>query len=154
MSRGEPDEEICPNHDLIEVKFGTKGRTQLVTNGQILNLNQVQVAPIVEFYKEPEKLYTVMMIDPDAPSAANPINKYWLHMLIVNTDQIVAAFHPSNPPVGSGLHRYYFKIYEQSGRIDSEKVAVTRAKFNPKDFVTAHRLELIGCTYYMTERPQ
>src|SRR5271170_7625995 len=101
MSRGELDEEICPNHDLIKVKFGT----QLVTNGQILNLNQVQIAPMVDFYKEPGKLYTVLMVDPDAPSAANPVNKYWLHMLIVNTDQTVAAFHPSNPPVGSGLHR-------------------------------------------------
>ena len=30
------------------------------------------------------EMYTVLMVDPDAPSRDNPSNKYWLHWAIGN----------------------------------------------------------------------
>ena len=36
------------------------------------------------FFYWQEKLYEVLMIDPDAPSAKNPKCRSWLHMLLSN----------------------------------------------------------------------
>ena len=90
------------------------------------------------------RLYTVILIDPDAPSAANPIMAQWLHYLHTNIHGAylmsrlslvsslsarnaagtLATYAPPSPPDGSGEHRYVLYVYEQSKEIDSEGVKV------------------------------
>lgn len=68
--------------------------------------------------------------DPDAPSRKDPKFREVLHWLVVNVPgsdlskgETVAGYRGSGPPKDTGLHRYVFLIYKQSGNQDfsSEK---------------------------------
>lgn len=43
--------------------------------GKELTPTEVKEQPTVSWEANPEKLYTLMMVDPDAPSRSNPIYK-------------------------------------------------------------------------------
>lgn len=62
-----------------------------------------------------EELYTMIMLDPDAPSRQNPKPGAFLHWLVVNIpgNQVekgnhLATYIGAGPPQNSGSHRYYF----------------------------------------------
>ena len=40
--------------------------------------------PDVHYSLAKDGFYTLMMVDPDAPSRRNPTNREWLHWLVVN----------------------------------------------------------------------
>ena len=69
--------------------------------------------------------YALMMIDPDAPSAAMPRAAPIRHWLVVDIPgaglakgdisggMIASPYHQPGPPVGTGYHRYGQFIFEQ-----------------------------------------
>ena len=77
-----------------------------------------------------DKLYTVFMTDPDAPSRANPIYREFLHWGVTNVPgsdvakgDTILPYVSSAPPHASGPHRYVFLVYEQQqGKIDGAAV--------------------------------
>jgi len=78
-------------------------------------------------------LYTLIMLDPDAPSRYKPNRKGGLHWLVVNIpgnnmEQGIhlASYNGAGPPENSGLHRYVFAIYKQGGKIDTENKKVKK----------------------------
>lgn len=102
------------------------------------------VQPIISFNKIPGKLYTTIIVDPDAPSPVNPINKYHLHYLQINNNEVINEYQGPNPPIGSGIHRYYTCVFEQDYRL--EKISeFARSKFDLNKFVHNNKLNLIGC---------
>lgn len=114
--------------------------------------------PKIQFKRNDYDNYCILTVDPDAPSATSPIYKYWLHMLIVNNENIVIPYEPPNPPKNSGLHRYFFLLYKQKSYIDVKKLISdmvnninNRKKFNLEEFVKNHNLELCDSTYFKTE---
>ncbi len=100
--------------------------------------------PKISFNSNPSKLYTIISIDPDAPSPDNPVNKYHLHMLKINSNQIINPYQGPNPPAGSGIHRYYTCVFEQDYRLEGIKEQ-PRSKFNLEKFIYDHNLKLVGC---------
>jgi large subunit ribosomal protein L35 len=123
---------------------------QLVQNKDILLLEVTKSEPKIKLNLEKDKYYTIMMVDPDAPSKENPKYKYFLHWLIINTNDKIIDFMPPSPPIGSGLHRYYICLFEQLNKID--KVHITeRIKFDVDYFCRQHDLVLIGSIMFMTE---
>lgn len=88
-------------------------------------ISTVWKAPDIYFsaaYKS--KLYALVMVDPDAPSRANPTKANWRHWLLVDIQgtslkkgQIkgttLTEYHPPTPPRNSGFHRYQFMLFEQ-----------------------------------------
>ncbi|CAM4713929.1 unnamed protein product [Leuciscus chuanchicus] len=71
-----------------------------------------------------EKKYTLLMVDPDAPSRKKPSRAYWRHWLLVDikgeafkTGDVrgikLSAYTRPTPPQGTGLHRYQFLVFEQ-----------------------------------------
>lgn len=127
---------------------------QLVQNKAILPFQNTQFEPQIKFNLEKDKYYTIMMIDPDAPSKTNPKYKYFLHWLVVNTNNEIVDFVPPSPPIGSGLHRYYICLFEQNGKIDIQikNQIIERPRFNVDHFCQQHGLVLVGSTMFMTER--
>ena len=119
---------------------------------QLLPLTDTQEQPILNYIKNDKKLYTIMMIDPDAPDCANPIYKYVLHWLIVNTSDVIKPYHPPSPPAGSGNHRYYIIIYEQSHFIDPLSFNnIERHSFDAYQFVNANNLKPILGNMFMSK---
>ena len=65
-----------------------------------------------------DKLFTLAMVDPDAPSKENPENREWLHWLVVNIPgteikrwrkadgppkgKVLMAYNKASPPVDTG----------------------------------------------------
>lgn len=104
--------------------------------------------PIIKFTKSPSKKYTIIMIDPDAPSPKNPIYKYHLHWLIVNNNETVVEYSGPQPPLNSGTHRYYTCIFEQEDELSLSQLKSNNypiSKFDLESFVAANKLKIIGC---------
>ena len=110
------------------------------------------VLPKIFFDRKPDKLYTIMMVDPDAPSMNDNKYKYWLHLLIVNNNDIIMPYHPPDPPSGSGKHRYYILVFEQCKKIDPLPVISRREKFNVNDFINDHDILLVHKMKFVTKR--
>lgn len=78
--------------------------------------------PKVEWNADENELYTLLMVDPDAPSRADPKFRSYKHWAVINIpgadvargDQIT-EYIGSGPPNKTGLHRYVFLMYKQTG---------------------------------------
>lgn len=90
---------------------------------EIMDPDETQHPPIIQFKGHPERLYSLVLVDLDAPSATDPTAAEWRHWVVINVpggeyvsadtgDQITPYAGPS-PPAKSGTHRYIFKLYEQ-----------------------------------------
>lgn len=88
------------------------------------SLSKVWGPPLIRYSNaKPREYYTLIMVDPDAPSRSNPQSKFWRHWLIVNipgqellhgnplTGKILSAYSRPTPPPSTGYHRYQFLIY-------------------------------------------
>lgn len=130
--------------------------------GNILAVTSVQVQPTVSWADaKPASYYTLGMMDPDAPSRADPSNRNANHWLVGNirgsdlndfsNADVLEVYRGSGPPVGTGLHRYAFYLFEQTaGRIDYSNAVVVPRAFSFKDFVAQYNLgvPVAGCFYH------
>ncbi|CAG2106364.1 unnamed protein product [Medioppia subpectinata] len=106
----------CPS-TISKITFPGKLAVNLGTH---LTPNQTSQQPQIEWPTKCGGLYTLAMVDPDAPSRAEPTMRNWRHWLVMNIPgnriskgDIVSAFEGPEPPVGTGYHRYVFLVYEQ-----------------------------------------
>jgi phosphatidylethanolamine-binding protein (PEBP) family uncharacterized protein len=125
---------------LLKVHFGAK---QVQSN--IIPLANTQGIPTVSIQSGPTTLYTLIMHDPDAPG--HSADRPYLHWLVAdipgpnfNEGQILFSYAAPQPP--SGIHRYYFSLYEQTRHGPVEKPAA--ANFNLKEYVRSNGLRLVG----------
>ncbi|KAJ7063858.1 PEBP-like protein [Mycena amicta] len=116
-----------------------------------------------------ETKYTLAMLDPDAPSAAQPTSRHFRHWVItglIPSNDLVApavqtalsanAYRPPGPVKGSGLHRYTFVLFREppnftlpadSSELDPSIEA--RRRWSPVEFAQRNNLEIIGATFYL-----
>lgn len=92
--------------------------------GNELTPTQVKDLPSVSFAADPQKFYTLVMTDPDAPSRIEPTYREFKHWVVVNipgddvaSGENLAEFVGSGPPMDTGLHRYVFLVYEQPKKL-------------------------------------
>lgn len=95
-----------------------------VEQGNVLTPTLVKDQPTITWKADPSALYTLCMTDPDAPSRADPKFREWHHWLVgnipgcdVSKGDVLSAYIGSGPPQGTGLHRYVFLVYKQSGKL-------------------------------------
>lgn len=127
---------------------------QQVQLGNELTPTEVKDAPSTVQWQpaDPNQLYTLIMSDPDAPAREYATLREMLHWLVVNvpgsdlsSGDTILPYVGSGPPEGTGLHRYIFVVFQQSGTIDTAPLKIaytpqTRAKFNTRNFVAKHNL--------------
>ncbi|KAF8782389.1 Protein D1-like protein [Argiope bruennichi] len=107
---------------------------------------------VVKYKSDPNKLYTLAMIDPDVFTPQNPTAAHYRHWLIENipgdrveSGDVVSPYYPTAPPSYSDAHRYIFLAYEQpngqrlndSMPNESEK----RMNFDPMQFIKDRNLQ-------------
>ncbi|XP_044730207.1 protein D2-like [Chrysoperla carnea] len=136
---------------VLEVKY--PGNVK-VDNGNQLTVDQTSKPPTVEWEAKEDAFYTLLMIDPDAPSRSNPKKAEWQHWLIgnipgknVKAGDVIIDYNGPTPPKNSGLHRYIFLVYEQpTGKISFKEKKIPkdssegRANFSIKDFSSKYKL--------------
>ncbi|KXJ94861.1 phosphatidylethanolamine-binding protein [Microdochium bolleyi] len=106
-----------------------------------------------------DKTYLFMMIDPDAPTPAEPKFAYWRHYVVSGLrpggdgeGRTLTEYLAPGPGEQSGPHRYLFLLFEEPagglGGLTKEDVGgeefVQRRSFKAADFVARHGLKLAG----------
>ncbi|XP_042328618.1 phosphatidylethanolamine-binding protein 4 isoform X2 [Sceloporus undulatus] len=123
-------------------------------------------SPDVRYPKADErKKYILIMVDPDAPSRANPKFRFWRHWTLVDIKgadlkngnlegHILSDYHRPTPPSQTGYHRYQFFLYEQP----NEPIALspeersTRGSWDMEDFVDRFDLgRPVASTQFITK---
>lgn len=98
-------------YEKMQVSFG-----QLSTsNNDVLSVEQAQNPVTINFNGDPQKLYTILMYDPNASTGP------YLHYEVVNAPAgdiskgaTVFPYVPPNPPAQTGVHNYIFLVLEQN----------------------------------------
>jgi len=113
-----------------ELKVTYKGKS--FGNGDELTVDGTKSAPEVSWKTDDDSKYALLMVDPDAPSRADPKYRQSRHWLIsgiksapqgstnethglasLKTKAAIAPYRPPNPGPGSGIHRYVFLLFEE-----------------------------------------
>ncbi|MED6183623.1 Protein HEADING DATE 3A [Stylosanthes scabra] len=119
---------------------------------QIINKPRVQVGG-----HDLRTFYTLIMVDPDAPSPCNPSEREYLHWLVTNIPgtteanfgEEVVAYQSPRPT--AGIHRIVFVLFRQSGR-QNVHVPGWRQNFNTRDFAEFYNLGLPVSALYFTSK--
>jgi len=151
--------DVLPEDFELKIEVGVKFPAgKKVTVGKELPLAAVLSLPTVTFPTDPSTFYTIIMVDPDAPSRDNPINGEYRHFVCANTpgteilkSEVLQEWAPPSPPSGSGLHRYVFLVYEQPERVEVEVFEGSRAKWAAHEWATALGMTAIGANYFTAQ---
>ncbi|KUI63105.1 OV-16 antigen [Cytospora mali] len=140
--------------------------------GNLFRVYECKVAPDLSFQREADvdsnTAYTLMLVDPDAPTPDDPKYAFWRHWVITGleplsgegkvvaaTKQPATSYHPPGPTKESKPHRYLFLLFrEPIGHgldIRAEDVGgeefTQRRSFHPAEFAQKHGLELVGLNW-------
>jgi phosphatidylethanolamine-binding protein (PEBP) family uncharacterized protein len=91
-----------------------------VVNDEFLKPSETQIQPELKFNFDSNKLYTLIMYDPDSVSGTH------IHWLVININnnikngKILLPYKGPAPPPKSGKHRYIFELYEQENMLNLE----------------------------------
>ncbi|KAJ0972317.1 hypothetical protein J5N97_020276 [Dioscorea zingiberensis] len=129
------------------VNFRVVYSSKEVTNGTGLRSSAVVDQPWVEIRgnNNNTSLYTLVMVDPDAPSPNNPTQQEYLHWLVTDIpesadisfgNEIVSYESPSP---SAGIHRIVFVLFQQKVQ-QTVHVPGWRQNFNTRDFTAFYNL--------------
>ncbi|XP_063787850.1 phosphatidylethanolamine-binding protein 4 [Pseudophryne corroboree] len=134
------------------------------------SLAKVWGPPVIKYSKaEKDKAYLLMMVDPDAPSRANAIRKYWRHWLVPDVQgqdlitgtslrgRVLTAYSAPSPPANTGSHRYQVLLYLQPPE-SSPSLLLTENSLGSWDidaFASRNRLDgPVVTTQFMAQNPR
>jgi len=114
----------------------------------------------VQVYHPEERLYTLLMVDPDAPNPEQQTYQTECHWALTNipisakTSTISAAsgneilsYVPPHPQKGTPYHRYTFLLLEQTSRL-SQASLETPGKFDTRAFVSEHGMRPVAVHFF------
>ncbi|KAF2715257.1 phosphatidylethanolamine-binding protein [Pleomassaria siparia CBS 279.74] len=141
----------------LEVAFGSKK----VENGNLLRVSDVKSTPSISFSADSSSTYTLLLVDPDAPTPDDPKFAYWRHWVVSGISSS-GAFEKSAlteylaPGVkdDSAPHRYTFLLYKEPTGLSLSKSDVggeefvDRRSFGVDEWVSKHGLKLVGVTWF------
>ncbi|XP_042503696.1 protein HEADING DATE 3A-like isoform X1 [Macadamia integrifolia] len=130
-----------------------------VANGCDLRPSAVVNQPRVELGgNDLRTLYTLVMVDPDAPSPSEPNLREYLHWLVINIPegtttnlgQEIVSYESPRPTVG--IHRLVFVLFRQVGRQTIDAPG-WRQNFITRDFAELYNLGLpVAAVYFNSQR--
>nr|ADF42571.1 flowering locus T [Petunia x hybrida] len=133
--------------------------TREVKNGYDLRPSQVINQPRVEVGGDDLRtFYTLVMVDPDAPTPSNPHLKEYLHWLVtdipattgVSFGNEVVCYESPRPTMG--IHRLAFVLFRQLRR-ETVYAPENRKNFNTRDFAKLYNLGLpVAAVYFNCQR--
>jgi len=142
------------NQVQLDVIFANDSGSMKVTKGQQLERSQVQTAPDFKIKtaisnSQTPNHYTLIMWDPDVPTASQPA---WAHYIVTDINPnrqrgiTLLDYMPPSPP--SGIHRYFFTLYKQAASLAAAVDAIPqRPNFDLAAFVAANQLQKAAETY-------
>uniref|UniRef100_A0A0D9V5M0 Uncharacterized protein n=1 Tax=Leersia perrieri TaxID=77586 RepID=A0A0D9V5M0_9ORYZ len=101
--------------------------------------------------------YTLVLVDPDAPSPSNPSLREYLHWMVTDIPGTTGASFGKElmlyerPEPRSGIHRMVFVLFRQLGR-GTVFAPDIRHNFNCKSFAQQYHLDIVAATYFNCQR--
>ncbi|XP_057475323.1 protein HEADING DATE 3A-like [Actinidia eriantha] len=130
-----------------------------VNNGCEFKPSQVVNQPRVDIGGDDLRtFYTLVMVDPDAPSPSDPSLREYLHWLVtdipattgVSFGQEVVCYE--NPQPSMGIHRFVFVLFRQLGR-QTVYPPGWRQNFNTRYFAELYNLgSPVAAVYFNCQR--
>ncbi|KAL1309474.1 hypothetical protein HN51_052158 [Arachis hypogaea] len=103
--------------------------------------------------------YTLIMVDPDAPSPTNPNMREYLHWLVINIPGTTGAsfgqeiMKYESPEPTAGIHRIVFVLYKQMVGRQLIHAPTWRNNFNTRDFAQVYNLgSPVAAVYFNCHR--
>nr|WBU86738.1 FT-like protein [Vitis balansana] len=130
-----------------------------VANGCEFRPSQLVSQPRVDIGGDDLRtFYTLVMVDPDAPSPSNPNLREYLHWLVTdipattgaNFGQEIVCYESPRPT--AGIHRFVFVLFRQLGW-QTVYAPGWRQNFNTRDFAELYNLGLpVAAVYFNCQR--
>nr|CBN73209.1 flowering locus T protein [Festuca pratensis]CBN73211.1 flowering locus T protein [Lolium perenne]CBN73217.1 flowering locus T protein [Lolium perenne] len=139
----------------LRVTFGNRA----VSNGCELKPSMVTHQPRVEVGgNEMRTFYTLVMVDPDAPSPSDPNLREYLHWLVTDIPGTTGASFGQevmcyeSPRPNMGIHRFVLVLFQQLGR-QTVYAPGWRQNFNTRDFAELYNLgPAVAAVYFNCQR--
>jgi phosphatidylethanolamine-binding protein (PEBP) family uncharacterized protein len=141
----------------LKITYGSKE----VKDGNELKPSEVTNAPKITWNADAKDLYTLAMVDPDAPSRKDPKFGEWRHWLVINIPgnelskgTVISQYAGASPPKGTGLHRYIFLLFKQPGELKLSPMddkGKGRANFKIREFAKTHKLTPVGGNFFQAQ---
>ncbi|KAK1402882.1 Phosphatidylethanolamine-binding protein PEBP [Heracleum sosnowskyi] len=139
----------------LRVMFNTKE----VNNGCELKPSQIIHQPRVDIGGEDLRtFYTLLMVDPDAPSPSDPNLREYLHWLVTDIPATTGTHFGQetmcyeSPRPSSGIHRFVFVLFRQLGR-QTVYAPCWRQNFNTREFAETYNLgSPVAALYFNCQR--
>ncbi|KAK3229103.1 hypothetical protein Dsin_000984 [Dipteronia sinensis] len=130
-----------------------------ITNSCELKRSQIANKPRVDIGGDDlGTFYTLVMVDPDAPSPSEPSLREYLHWLVTNIPATTGATYGQevvcyeSPKPNVGIHRYVFVLFRQLGR-QTVYAPGWRQNFITKDFAELYNLgSPVAAVYFNSQR--
>nr|XP_016455132.1 PREDICTED: protein HEADING DATE 3A-like [Nicotiana tabacum]AFY06688.1 flowering locus T-like protein FT2 [Nicotiana tabacum] len=133
-----------------------------VYNGCGLRPSQIVNQPRVDIAGDDFRtFYTLVMVDPDAPTPSNPNLREYLHWLVTDIPATTGAnfgneiIRYESPRPSLGIHRYIFVLFQQLDRevVNAPDIIDSRQNFNTRDFARFHNLNSpVAAVYFNCNR--
>ena len=165
-------EWLCFSGFFASVYIDFTDDVQLDCGTEVLQ-NLTQIMPTISVKPsalDANRLYTVLIVDRDAPNANGPIRSPLIHMALGNLTSTVLAtginsgnlppetivwfpYSGPQPPAGSYCHRYFVQVYEQALNIvpTLNVTAIGRYQFDFPKWAASFNLTKVGLNYWNTQ---
>ena len=123
-----------------------------IISGTHLTPLQTREEPEIEYIANPNKLYTLIMYDPDA-QVGNYV--HWVTINVpgnaISHGQQLLNYKGPAPPQGTGIHRYIFLIFEQGKRINAQNIPESKRSMTMNELYRDLNADLhLNSTSYFT----
>ncbi|KAI9095254.1 phosphatidylethanolamine binding protein [Phlyctochytrium arcticum] len=144
---------FIPKYEL-NVKFPSGKKCQL---GKELSSAACLSAPTVTWPADPDAFYTIICVDPDAPTREKPTQgeiRHWLVANIPGSDvyngEDLTDWIEPQPESGTGLHRIVFLLFKQKGRQELPVIEGKRSGFNAAQWAKRKNMTLEAANWFQT----
>ncbi|KAL4867241.1 hypothetical protein BDV12DRAFT_171754 [Aspergillus spectabilis] len=147
----------------LNISFGEKA----VELGNLFRVSEVKSAPSISFEKEADtpdsQIYTLLLVDPDAPTPDDPKFAYWRHWVVsglkasetITDAPALTEYLGPGPKDDSRPHRYLLLLFREPEGLSLSKEDVggeefvQRRSFKAADWVREHGLVLVGVNWFL-----
>ncbi|KAI9371584.1 phosphatidylethanolamine-binding protein [Aspergillus egyptiacus] len=138
-----------------------------VSLGNLFRVSEVKSAPTISFAREENatenQTYTLLMIDPDAPTPDDPKFAYWRHWVVsgltpaegIESAPALTEYLGPGPKDDSRPHRYLFLLFREPQGLSLLKAEVggeefvQRRSFRAAEWAAQHGLRLVGVNWML-----
>ncbi|KAK7304307.1 hypothetical protein VNO77_45175 [Canavalia gladiata] len=133
-------------------------------NKEVINSGELKPSQIINHPRvdiggdDLRTLYTLVMVDPDAPSPSDPNMREYLHWMVTNIPATTGAsfgheiVNYESPRPTSGIHRIIFVLFRQPCR-QTIPAPGWRQNFITRDFAEVYNLGLpVAAVYFNCQR--